>query len=100
MIVVTGGSGFIGSAIVQELNIRGRTDIIIVDDIDHPEKYKNILSIKYEKLIEKNFFLKKIIDRDIESIEVIIHMGACSSTTETDEKFLKENIWMKKLISG
>ncbi len=91
MIVVTGGSGFIGSAIVQELNIRGRTDIIIVDDIDHPEKYKNILSIKYEKLIEKNFFLKKIIDRDIESIEVIIHMGACSSTTETDEKFLKEN---------
>jgi ADP-L-glycero-D-manno-heptose 6-epimerase len=91
MIVVTGGAGFIGSAIAQGLNIRGRMDITIVDDIDHPEKHKNIKSIKYQKLIGKNLFLKKILDRDIESIEVIIHMGACSSTTETDENFLKKN---------
>jgi len=91
MIVVTGGAGFIGSAIAQGLNIRGRMDITIVDDIDHPEKHKNIKSIKYQKLIGKNLFLKKILDRDIESIEVIIHMGACSSTTETDENFIKKN---------
>ena len=91
MLVITGGAGFIGSAIAQELNSRGRADFIIVDDIDHPEKDKNIASIKYQKLFGKNYFLKKILDRDIESIDVIIHMGACSSTTETDEKFLKEN---------
>ena len=57
MIVVTGGAGFIGSAIAQELNTRERADLIIVDDIDHPEKEKNInwfyISIKY--------FLQKII---------------------------------------
>jgi len=35
--------------------------------------------------------LEKIIDRNIDSIEVIIHMGACSSTTETDEEFLTKN---------
>ena len=88
MIVVTGGAGFIGSAIAQELNMRGRMDLLIVDDIDHPEKEKNITSIKYQELRGKNSFLEKILDRNINSIEVIIHMGACSSTTETDEKFL------------
>ena len=47
MIVVTGGAGFIGSAIAQELNMRGRMDLLIVDDIDHPEKEKNITSIDF-----------------------------------------------------
>lgn len=91
MIVVTGGAGFIGSAIAQELNMRGRMDLLIVDDINHPEKEKNITSIKYQELRGINSFLGKIIERDINSIEAIIHMGACSSTTETDEKFLIKN---------
>ena len=76
MIVVTGGAGFIGSAIAQELNMRGRIDLLIVDDIDHPEKEKNITSIKYQELRGKNSFLEKVLDRNIDSIEVIIHMGA------------------------
>ena len=91
MIVVTGGAGFIGSAIAQELNMRGRMDLLIVDDINHPEKEKNITSIKYQELRGINSFLGEIIERDINSIEAIIHMGACSSTTETDEKFLIKN---------
>jgi len=91
MIVVTGGAGFIGSAIVQELNVRGRKDIIIVDDIDHFEKKRNITSIKYKELKGKDSFLEEILSRKIDSIEMIIHMGACSSTTETDEKFLTKN---------
>ncbi|MBT3515810.1 MAG: ADP-glyceromanno-heptose 6-epimerase [Nitrospina sp.] len=91
MIVLTGGAGFIGSAIAQELNKRGRIDLIIVDDIDHSDKEKNMTSIKFQELIGKNYFLRKILNRDITSIELIIHMGACSSTTETDENFLNEN---------
>ena len=91
MIVVTGGAGFIGSAIAQKLNMRGRMDLLIVDDINHPEKEKNITSIKYQELRGINSFLGEIIERDINSIEAIIHMGACSSTTETDEKFLIKN---------
>ena len=91
MIILTGGAGFIGSAIAQELNKRERVDLIIVDDIDHPDKEKNMASIKYQELIGKNYFLRKILNREIMPIEGIIHMGACSSTTETDENFLNEN---------
>ena len=91
MIVITGGAGFIGSAIIQELNGRGRADLIVVDDIDHPEKEKNLASIKYKKIIGKKDFLGNVISLDLQSIEAIIHMGACSSTTETDESFLTKN---------
>ena len=62
MIVITGGAGFIGSAIIQELNGRGRTDLIVVDDVDHPEKEKNLASIKYKKIIQKEAFLENILN--------------------------------------
>jgi len=91
LIVITGGAGFIGSAIIQELNGRGRTDLIVVDDVDHPEKEKNLASIKYQKLISKETFLENIINLNLKSIEAVIHMGACSSTTETNESFLTKN---------
>ena len=91
MIVVTGGAGFIGSAIAQAINERGRTDLIIVDDIDHPEKEKNIALIKYHELRRKDAFLENILNLDLKSIEAIIHMGACSSTTEMSKNFLTKN---------
>ena len=47
MIIVTGGAGCIGSAIVWALNKRGIKDIILVDGVDHPEKKKNIASLNY-----------------------------------------------------
>ena len=91
MIVITGGAGFIGSAIIQELNRRGRTDLIVVDDAGHPEKEKNLASIKYKKIIHKEAFLESVLNLGLQPIETIIHMGACSSTTETDESFLTKN---------
>jgi len=58
MIVVTGGAGFIGSAIVQKLNQRGVSDILVVDDLDHEEKKKNLAVLKYAELQGKADFLK------------------------------------------
>lgn len=92
MIVVTGGAGFIGSAIVQELNNRGISGILVVDDVDHEEKAKNLTAVQYANLQGKADFLQAIQSRSLtSSITAIIHMGACSSTTETDREFLTQN---------
>jgi ADP-L-glycero-D-manno-heptose 6-epimerase len=91
MIVVTGGAGFIGSAIATDLNKKGIKDIVIVDILDHPEKQKNLDSLIYKKYFDRDDFLEKIKDRKLEEITAIFHMGACSSTTETDEVFLQKN---------
>jgi len=92
MIVVTGGAGFIGSAIVQELNNRGISRILVVDDVDHEEKEKNLTAVKYANLQSKVDFLQAIQSRSLTpSVTTIIHMGACSSTTETDREFLTKN---------
>jgi ADP-L-glycero-D-manno-heptose 6-epimerase len=91
MIVVTGAAGFIGSAIVHELNSRGRTDILIVDEADDLEKKKNIEGIKFSRMQPKEEFLSDVLDRKVSSVEAIIHMGACSSTTETDLNYLRIN---------
>jgi ADP-L-glycero-D-manno-heptose 6-epimerase len=92
MIVVTGGAGFIGSAIVQKLNQRGVSNILVVDDLDHEEKENNVAAEKYADLQGKTAFLKAIQSRSLTSpITAIIHMGACSSTTETNQEFLTKN---------
>ena len=92
MIVVTGGAGCIGSAIVWALNKRGITEIILVDDTGHPEKEKNIASLHYFSLENKDTFLNYIKKSRMPwKVDAIIHMGGCSSTIERDEDFLTTN---------
>lgn len=92
MIIVTGGAGFIGSAIVWKLNQLGTTNIIIVDELGQNEKWKNLVGLKYEDFIHKNEFIEQILDDVIAyNIEAIIHMGANSSTTEKDADHLMTN---------
>lgn len=88
-IVVTGGAGFIGSCIVRTLNDMGIEDIVIVDNIGSTEKWKNIVNKKYTEYINKMHFLQKL--SDIGKIDAIIHMGACSATTELDFDYLYNN---------
>lgn len=92
MIVVTGGAGFIGSAIVHEFNKRGMSEIVIVDDVEHPEQAKNLAALKFIELKSKADFLSTIRTGSLTpQAEAIIHMGACSSTTETNQEFLRTN---------
>jgi ADP-L-glycero-D-manno-heptose 6-epimerase len=92
MIVVTGGAGFIGSALVYGLNQRGITDILVVDELGSSGKWKNLRSLAFSDYMDKEDFLNLILDDQApESVEAVLHMGACSSTTETDVSFLIRN---------
>lgn len=92
MIVVTGGAGFIGSAFVWKLNAEGIDDIIIVDRFGRSDKWKNLVKRHYADYIHKDEFLKMISADDVPfKVRALIHMGACTSTTERDADYLLEN---------
>ncbi len=93
MIVVTGGAGFIGSNIVRDLNARGITDILIVDDLTDGNKCRNIQDCLFLDYMDKDDFLICIEKDDacLKGMQAIFHEGACSDTMETDGKFIMKN---------
>ncbi len=92
MIVVTGGAGFIGSATIAMLNKIGRDDILVVDELGKSEQSKNLVSKKIAGYEHKDDFLNAIERNTYTStIDSIIHLGACSSTTEQDVEYLMRN---------
>lgn len=94
MIVVTGGAGFIGSAIVWRLNQDGNSNILIVDELDTTEKWKNLVGLKFNDYVHKDIFIKKIEEGNKYIVEAIIHLGANSSTTEKNADLLYTNNYM------
>lgn len=92
MIVVTGGAGFIGSAIVWKLNQKGEDDILIVDSLEESDKWKNLRSLRFSDYMEKDDFLERIVNRELsENVIALIHLGACSDTTERNALYLIKN---------
>ena len=95
MIIVTGGAGFIGSAFVWRLNREGIKDIIIVDQLGTDDKWKNLVGLTFTDYIHKNEFIEMVIADEVPfEVSSVVHMGACSSTTERDADYLWENNYL------
>ncbi|MDD2714317.1 MAG: ADP-glyceromanno-heptose 6-epimerase [Candidatus Wallbacteria bacterium] len=102
LIIVTGGAGFIGSALVWALNNLGIDNILIVDHLGNSEKFRNLVPLKYIDYLEKDDFIAELEKESLSrKIDTILHLGACSSTTETDSSYLIRNNfeYSKKLCS-
>lgn len=100
MIILTGGAGFIGSCFLKKLNDEGVSDIIVVDDLDETEKWRNLTGKKFRDYVQKDEFLSKIETGKFPKPDHVIHMGAASSTILTDTAYyMKNNYEYSKVLT-
>ncbi len=90
MLVITGGAGFIGSALIWAINSSGQHDLAIVDHLGTGNKWENLAKRRINTIMHKDE-LPNWLAANKPRISAIIHMGACSTTTETDTDYLIRN---------
>lgn len=90
-IVVTGAAGFIGTNLVRALNAAGREDVIVVDELGCDEKWRNLTDQAFADYLDLDEFRARVLADDLPALDAVIHLGACSSTTETDADYLMDN---------
>lgn len=92
MIIVTGAAGLIGSAVIWALNRRGDEDILAVDCLGKDDRWKNLRALRFRDYMEKEDFLERLRSGSLpRGVRAIVHMGACSATTERDASYLIHN---------
>ena len=100
-VLVTGGAGFIGSALVWALNRRGCENIVVCDILGTNEKWRNLTPLRFADYVEAADLLPRLQSGALGKFDAVLHMGACSATTEKDATYLiKNNYEFTKDLAG
>ena len=100
VILVTGGAGFIGSAVAWALNNRDLNNIWLADFLEgNPAKQRNLDALSHQRYLDAGELrqLVRTDSKELSEVNTVIHLGACSSTTETDENYLHDNNFLYTL---
>ena len=90
-VLVTGGAGFIGSALVWQLNARGVSHIVVSDRLGTSDKWRNLAPLAFEDYLEADDLLERLEGGALGRFDTVLHMGACSSTLERNATYLVHN---------
>ena len=90
-VLVTGGAGFIGSALVWALNRRGCDRIVVCDRLGTDERWRNLTPLRFADYVEADDLLPRLPGGALGKFDLVLHLGACAATTETDAGFLIRN---------
>ena len=91
MYVVTGGAGFIGANIVKALNERGHRDVLVVDNLEKADKFRNLTDCEIADYLDKHDFPDWLRQGGRRKLKAIFHEGACSNTMEHNGAYMMQN---------